>query len=368
MFINSDYNKLLDNCYKNFKESYIVFDDFETNKKVYVNHENVNNFIHFTDGEFTPLMSAVLEEDISKVKKLLKWGADTEIKNKDGDTALILAACNGFSEIVEFLISPEINANVNAQNDQGLTALMHSVINAYVKTTVLLCKHPSILIDLSDKNGLTALMYAAKYSDYFLVNNSDNHNLLTLLLNKADVNKKDFLGKNALMYATIFGNSNSVKRLLKFGADICSVDNYGINSLMYSVEKLEKLEKKGLDEPLTETLKVIIEKLKEDGKLHLINDQDHGGETALMQAVITNNPDYVQILLENGASLEISSNKRKTAMDLSFKNTKIYKLLNEKFKKNKYTDRMQYIIEQRNLENETEEGEKELEKKINSNL
>ena len=55
------------------------------------------------------------------VRLLLDAGANVDAANKHGDTALILAACNGRMEIVRLLL--DAGANVDAANTKGGTAL-----------------------------------------------------------------------------------------------------------------------------------------------------------------------------------------------------------------------------------------------------
>ena len=53
------------------------------------------------DGDFTPLHNAVLNEQIDAVRFLLEMGADRQIPNDDGITALELARSRGYSDIVK---------------------------------------------------------------------------------------------------------------------------------------------------------------------------------------------------------------------------------------------------------------------------
>ena len=55
---------------------------------------------------FTPLMTAAAEGLVDVVRLLLGAGADREIKDKDGDTALSFAQQNGHTEVVALLENP----------------------------------------------------------------------------------------------------------------------------------------------------------------------------------------------------------------------------------------------------------------------
>ncbi len=49
------------------------------------------------------LINAVCENDTESVREALKAGADVNAKNEYGNTALILSACNGYTEIAKIL-------------------------------------------------------------------------------------------------------------------------------------------------------------------------------------------------------------------------------------------------------------------------
>ena len=60
--------------------------------------------IRSNDG-FTPLMEAVLREDIEVVKDLIPLQAG--LQTKDGSTTLMFAASHGYADIVELLMENE---------------------------------------------------------------------------------------------------------------------------------------------------------------------------------------------------------------------------------------------------------------------
>ena len=68
------------------------------------------------------MFKAVKDNDINKVKRLLEAGANVNIQNNRGYTALIDASYKGHTEIVKLLL--EYKANVNIQNKYGYTALI----------------------------------------------------------------------------------------------------------------------------------------------------------------------------------------------------------------------------------------------------
>ncbi|MBW5392801.1 ankyrin repeat domain-containing protein, partial [Brachyspira pilosicoli] len=62
-------------------------------------------------------------------KILLENNADISITDEDGDTALMHAANNGNTNIINMLL--ENGADINYTNDYGMTALMYAANSMY---------------------------------------------------------------------------------------------------------------------------------------------------------------------------------------------------------------------------------------------
>ncbi len=78
------------------------------------------------DGQ-TPLVKAVLEGNTEAVKMLLDRGADVNLADEKGNTALIYACILNKPEIINALLArPELD--VRAKNEAGATAYMHAAI------------------------------------------------------------------------------------------------------------------------------------------------------------------------------------------------------------------------------------------------
>jgi hypothetical protein len=61
--------------------------------------------VRLKDSGDTALMRAAKEGHLDTVKVLIEYGADTNIRNKDGETALSLAEKNKFEDMAQALIS-----------------------------------------------------------------------------------------------------------------------------------------------------------------------------------------------------------------------------------------------------------------------
>jgi len=83
-----------------------------------------------------PLMHASKEGNIAQVNALLAKGADVNVKDSHGLTALMLASQNGHSEVVKLLLAK--GADINAKANNGRTALMEASQNGHSEAVKLL--------------------------------------------------------------------------------------------------------------------------------------------------------------------------------------------------------------------------------------
>lgn len=105
----------------------------------------------------TALMIAAQNNHFSFTQQLINRGADIIISNKYGGTALMRAAGKGHVEIVRFLI--EKGANVNKMSNTGFTALLAAASNGYLEVVITLLEHGAE-VNVKDVYGRTALMLA----------------------------------------------------------------------------------------------------------------------------------------------------------------------------------------------------------------
>jgi ankyrin repeat protein len=96
--------------------------------------------------------------DAAWVGYLLRFGANPDIKDREGNTPLILSAINRWSEGVR--IFTLVKAQVNAQNRLGETALLKAVQNRDVNMVKQLLD-AGANPDISDNSGTTARSFAA---------------------------------------------------------------------------------------------------------------------------------------------------------------------------------------------------------------
>lgn len=198
------------------------------------------NIEEVNDEGYTPLMEAAREGHEDMVALLLAKGAVINATTEETqETALTLACCGGFTEVVEFLIKQganmelgsstalmeaaqeghtdlvrfllENNANVHAVTQTGDTALTHACENGHTDAAEVLIYHGAN-IEHESEGGRTPLMKACRAGHTCTV---------TFLIGKgANVNKQTTSNDHTpLSLACVGGHQAVVEYLLKSGAD-----------------------------------------------------------------------------------------------------------------------------------------------------
>lgn len=271
-------------------------------------------------------------------KVLLTYDLSIDNLNK-----ILIAISEHHSTDMYELITPliEKGANINFQDSQGKTALMHACYFIRLEFVKTLLSHNAD-INIIDNDGCTALWYACD-SCYFPEDNGDcdianqiirillnsnpapninvwnNDNNMTpllaycnmskcdpgiikLLSNSTTINNKDSRNNTTLMsycMSTDIIDLDIVKMFLSSNTDINSQEtDEGSTALMYTV----------LSETKYDVLKLLL-----DNNAN-VNLCDYEGNTALMLASKNNIVQSVQLLLEHGAQLYHGS---KTAYNLT---------------------------------------------------
>jgi ankyrin repeat protein len=241
----------------------------------------------------------ILAKQRKIVKALLSLGADADLQDSNGNTALMLAAGNNNDSIVKIL-APQ--SERNKRDKWGNTALMRAILHQYfdVAKTLVRCstdfnikncegktaldliaelepKKASELINVQDKNGYTPLMRAILTKDVILA--------IKLLKLRADVNIKDPQGDTALTLAAQLGLQEVVELLLKTGAEVNVQNNNKSTALIKAARNGHT--------PVVEFL------IQEGADTEKVNKMKH---TALTAAVARNHPDTTHALLKHGAN------------------------------------------------------------------
>jgi len=113
------------------------------------------------------IWAAKYEHQTAIVDLLIKAGANKDIKDNDGRTALMHATYYGHKDIVDLLIKS--GANKDIKDNNGYTALMHAACEGREAIVDSLIE-ASANKDIKDNDGHTALMWAAHYGYKDIVN------------------------------------------------------------------------------------------------------------------------------------------------------------------------------------------------------
>ena len=170
----------------------------------------------------TALHWAAHWDDAEMARRLLHAGADVDAAGAYGVTPLSLAAANASVSLVELLL--DAGADPNAARDSGETPLMRASATGSVAAVRALLS-AGAHVDAADPLGAqTPLMLAAsgRHPDVVAV----------LLARGADVEARSRLGFTPLLFAAREGDLTSARRLVAAGADVDAATPDGTGALL----------------------------------------------------------------------------------------------------------------------------------------
>jgi len=174
------------------------------------------------------LLEATISGDVKSVKKLLKEGADPNVRDEEGRTPLHHAVKDNRLDIVKLLV--ESGADVNAPDNYGLTPLHYAVHCGYEKLVDFLLRHGADP-NAKDIGGNTPLHISAFEGHPATIilplelgsrsEEPETYMRIAKLLIKsgADVNMKNNGGRTPLHAAVLQNRIDIVRLLLESGAD-----------------------------------------------------------------------------------------------------------------------------------------------------
>jgi len=291
---------------------------------------------------FTPLMMATSHDEEKIVSYLLKQGADVN-KSYNGWTALIEAADEGAVKSMKLLLNAGADVNYYRTFDSQ-TAISMAASEGNLECLELLLDYGA------DMNGVgrsvPPLHNAAEEDQMDIIN--------YLLTNKVIVNKKDAVGRTALMLAAYEGHKSVVIKLINNGADIFirdingatardyadREDNYDLRDYLGAgkrpamhqatldglIEKVERMVENGTDVNTTDAdgrtpLHIASAEGHTNDMLTLINlgadvnAQDRQGRTSLMYAAEDGQGDAVSLLVSRLANVNIADRNGRRAFE-----------------------------------------------------
>lgn len=270
------------------------------------------DFEQYGYTELTKFMAteAPLKEKnfLKKLESILQTSSSSiNVQNTGGKTALMFAlTCYPTDQIEVVKLLLKRGADPNLRDIEGLTALMLSAQRSSYENSPEIVK---LLVEggadpnIQDTYGWNGLITAVSSS----TNNNSLETVKLLLDNGADVNMQDYEGETALMNVNFYTSNNAsetVKLLLERGADITLRDNNGDTILMKTIHCVYNYYNS------LECMKLLLEKGTD------VNLQNNDGQTVLMLLVSDSSslPEFMKLLLENGADINLQDNKGKTAL------------------------------------------------------
>jgi ankyrin repeat protein len=280
-----------------------------------------------------PLMEASRNEDINKVRMLLRGFLNAKDKKDENDSSSLCSACmnnhrdvarlliekfesplmvaclNNQKEKVDLLVSNEPDLFLKNESEQTCLSLAYQNQdgNELVKYLIdieprLMNEDQEFLVEVVRRNDLEMLEYLIErninldvrertldMTPLIVAIKEEKLEMFHILLEKgANPDITDYYGSNAFMVALECDKPGIAKILIQ-NTKINSVDNDGNNELMIAANYCSDVE----------IFQMLLEK-----QAH-INWQNNHGRTALMNAISTDNLKIAEILIENGADLEI---------------------------------------------------------------
>ncbi len=192
----------------------------------------------------TALYLAVLNEQNALIEHLIKSGADVNLVDNEGQSALFQAVVGGSDVLVKRLLSA--NADPLLANKQGWTALHYAASEKISEDEQV----PSNIIDSLLNAGMNIdVAMPNAYSPLFKALASDNKVAMKhLLARNANPDQGLNNGFTPLMYAVQYGNLDAIYQLLAAGADPNLQLNQGWTALHFVANKSNKASTVRLDE------------------------------------------------------------------------------------------------------------------------
>ena len=119
------------------------------------------------------------------------------------------------------------SSDINEKDNEGLTVLMHALsdnnLNKNEIKKIILDNRKKIDYTLKDSNGRNILMYAVFYGDSDIIKD--------IAKQIDNINEKDNDGRTALHLAAQYGKYEAVATLVELGADINIKDNLSLKPI-----------------------------------------------------------------------------------------------------------------------------------------
>jgi ankyrin repeat protein len=224
---------------------------------------------------------------------LLERGASAASRDAEGSTPFMLASCYGHLQLVEIL-APHCSENLGleARDKDGCTALFLAAEGGHEEVVAFL-KGQQARCDTIDDDGITAVMRAANGGHVRVV-----HMLLQDLA-LAAVHQSDQLGRTAMHWAAEGGRGETITYLMSKGASATTRAARGLTPLMAAA----MLGRTGVVQMLFERVWQVN-----------LEEADEGGLTALHMAAMNGHAEVAAYLLSKQAEPNARDLENKTPL------------------------------------------------------
>jgi ankyrin repeat protein len=274
------------------------------------------------------IIKIVTQGDLNALKNYVTKENYSDIKDKKGNTLLLIAAKAGHLDIVQWLLMEEIGA-IDERNNKGRTVLLKACHHGHKDLAIWLIENAGS--SLKDKTGESTVLTEAvnggnislvqyllgcgldmtqivskSYSPIHTAAYNGDLAMVKFLINECglDISAKDDRGGTALLYAA-FGKNKAkdyeplIQFLISQGFNIRTRDNHGCTPLLHASSRGHLF---------------LVQYFLNNGSN--VDERDKNGLTALHFAILIGDFELVRFLLSSGATVDAKDVYGKTPSDI----------------------------------------------------
>jgi serine/threonine-protein phosphatase 6 regulatory ankyrin repeat subunit B len=268
------------------------------------------------------LISAIKDGKLKEAERIIRY-KPSSVNQVDANNAtpLMYAAFFGKQSFVKLLLHE--NANVEVQNNQGLTALMTAIKSMkHFQNPITFENIVKLLLEKNANVGHQEIK--TEFNALHMAVLSQNEIIVQDILknNPTSLEQMDLFGFTPLILASFFGEESMVKLLLDANANVNAQDDQGYTPLFNAIIGKNKNEScfKNNSRPTYENIVKLILLQKDVNVDHqIMKNNNLKGMTALMVAVIVRNTNIInQLIVKSSTTISQVSEKGIKALDYCF--------------------------------------------------
>ena len=258
-------------------------------------------------GGWTPVMYAARQDARLAVRRLAEVGADLNLTDPDGTTALTLAIINAHYDMAALLLGK--GADPNVVDVKGMAAL-YAAVDMHTLDETPGRPEPKPSGTLDSLGAISALLAHGANPDA---------QLKAPILERVHNNGDPALGPGStpLMRAAKKADVASMRLLLDHGADPNLTNRNLATAMLFAAgfggmgRFAEYDQKRGTEADMLEAVKLCLDRGAD------INAADDSGQTALHLAAAQRGDDFIRFLVGHGAALDATDKQGHTPLDVA---------------------------------------------------